>query len=104
MFNFKNMDSEIIYALAKKIPRGKVTTYGELARLLGGRKYSRKVGSILNKNSNPEVPCHRVVYSDGKVGGFRRGQQEKIKILREEGLEIKGEKIVNFEKVLFRFQ
>jgi len=98
------MDYKKVYELTKKVPRGRVTTYGEIARRVGGKKYARAVGKILNKNSNQEVPCHRVVMSNGEVGGFRRGISEKIKILKKEGVKIKGEKIIDFERVLVRFQ
>ena len=98
------MNLKKVYALTRKIPRGKVSTYGELAKAVGGKKYSRAVGSILNQNFNPKVPCHRVVQSDGKVGGFRRGKSEKIKILRKEGIKIKKDKIIDFNNVLVRFQ
>lgn len=98
------MEPKKVYSLAKRIPKGKVTTYGELAKALGSKgRYSRAVGRILNKNTSKEVPCHRVVYSDGRIGGFRGGVEKKIEILRNEGIRIKKGKIENFEKVLFRF-
>lgn len=97
------MNFEKVYSLTKKIPKGKVTTYGELAKkAFGNKKYSRVVGWILNKNSNPEVPCYRVVYSDGKIGGYRKGIKKKIETLKKEGLKIKSGKIINFEKALFK--
>ncbi len=98
------MNSKQVYELTKKIQKGKVTTYGEIARALGNSGYSRAVGNALNKNVNKEVPCHRVVRSDGKVGGFRRGTKKKIEILKNEGIEIKNEKILNFSRVLHKFR
>lgn len=98
------MRAKKVYELTKKIPQGRVTSYGEIAEALGGKKYSRAVGRILNKNFSPEVPCHRVVRADGKVGGFNKGKEKKIKMLKKEGLEFKEDKIVSLEKVLFRFQ
>ena len=63
-------DSEV-YDLLLKIPAGKVSTYGDLAKALGNPLASRQVGRILGRNPNPiKVPCHRVVMSDGKVGGY----------------------------------
>ena len=77
---------EQIYAVVKKIPRGKVLTYKEVARRVGKPKAYRAVGNILNKNFNPKIPCHRVIRSDGKVGNYNRGgSQAKIKILKKEG-------------------
>jgi methylated-DNA-[protein]-cysteine S-methyltransferase len=69
------------------VPRGKVTTYGELARALG--THPRAVGRMLNKNPHPMiVPCHRVINSDGRLGGFATGSLQKERILRNEGIEI----------------
>ena len=63
-------------------------TYKEVAKRAGNEKASRAVGNILHKNHNPKIPCHRVVRSDGKVGGYNRGSEEKVKILRKEGVII----------------
>lgn len=91
-----------VYELTKSIPKGKVSTYRELAHALNCKAY-RAVGNALNKNPHwPEVPCHRIVKSDGTIGGFSRGIKEKIKILRKEGIKIKKNKIINFEKILFK--
>jgi len=97
----------------KLIPNGKVSTYKYIAeKILVDRKinykrlslYCRAVGNALNKNPfSPIVPCHRVVSSDGSVGGFAFGINKKIKMLKSEGLKIKDDKIVDFENVLFSF-
>lgn len=71
-----------------KIPKGKVLTYKEVAQKAGNPRASRAVGNILNKNYNPAVPCHRVVRSDGKTGGYNRGRTEKIRKLKIEGVSI----------------
>ncbi|MFZ2484938.1 MAG: MGMT family protein [Minisyncoccia bacterium] len=76
---------EKIYAIVKKIPRGKVLTYKEVARRVGSARAYRAVGNILNKNTDQKVPCHRVIRSDGKIGGYNRGTASKIKILKREG-------------------
>lgn len=76
---------EKVYGVVKQIPRGKVLTYKEVARRAGKPKAYRAVGNILNKNKNPQVPCHRVIRSDGKIGGYRDGTIFKIKRLKEEG-------------------
>lgn len=66
------------------IPAGSVLTYKEVARMAGRSNAQRAVGNILNKNRNPGIPCHRVIKSDGFVGGYNRGSAEKIaKLLRE---------------------
>ncbi len=86
--------NEKVWELAKKIPKGKVTTYKELAFALGSCNSSRAVGNALNKNPYwPSVPCHRVVKSDYSIGGFSKGTEEKIKLLEKEGVKIKNHKI-----------
>ena len=91
-----------------KIPSGKVTTYGLIAKKLDTKAY-RAVGNACRNNPYaPRVPCHRVVKSDGTIGGFAgktKGKtvQNKIELLRREKIQVKNGKIVDFEKVLFRF-
>lgn len=85
--------SEQVWNLIKKIPKGKVTTYGEIARALGKPGASRAVGQALKRNPYaPEVPCHRVVRSDGTIGGFRganmKDVREKADMLRQEGVSV----------------
>lgn len=77
--------SKTIYDIVRKIPQGKTLTYKEVARLAGRPAAFRAVGNILNKNYNPEIPCHRVVRSDGKAGGYNRGSEQKIIRLTQEG-------------------
>ncbi|KKP69147.1 MAG: methylated-DNA-protein-cysteine methyltransferase [Candidatus Moranbacteria bacterium GW2011_GWE1_35_17] len=74
-----------VFAVVKKIPRGKVLTYKEVAQKIGSPKAYRAVGNALNKNYNKDVPCHRVIKSDGTLGGFRDGTLAKAKILKKEG-------------------
>lgn len=76
---------ERVYNVVKKIPKGRVLTYKEVARLAGSPQAYRAVGNALNKNPFKEVPCHRVIRSNGEIGGFARGTKEKIKILKGEG-------------------
>ena len=91
------------YELLKQVPKGKVTTYKEIAKALNSRAY-RAVGNAMNKNPNSiEVPCHRVVKTDGRLGGYAYGNEKKIALLSEEGVEVKDGKIVNFETILHHF-
>lgn len=82
-----------VYEIVKKIPRGKVLTYKQVAIKLGNIGFVRAVGNALNKNRDKNVPCHRVIRSDGFVGGYARGTKKKIKILEEEEVKIKNGKI-----------
>jgi len=99
-----NLSSEA-YSLLKKIPRGKVTTYSEIARALGNRNLARAVGNALNRNPDlVSVPCHRVVRSDGSVGGYRLGAGKKIELLESEGVDVVDGRIKDFDKCFFFFK
>lgn len=90
------------------IPRGKVTTYRLIAKKLETKAY-RAVGNACRNNPYaPKVPCHRVVKSDGTIGGFAgktsgKTVQNKVELLKKEGVQVKDGKIVDFEKILFKF-
>ena len=79
--------------MVKKIPAGKVLTYKQIAVKLGCAGLARAVGNALNKNKNREIPCHRVVRSDGEVGGYNKGSFQKLKLLDKEGVKISKNKI-----------
>ena len=76
---------EKVYNVVRKIPKGKVLTYKQVAVKMGNPGAARAVGNALNKNRNKDVPCHRVIRSDGKVGGYYWGTVAKAKILKKEG-------------------
>ncbi len=99
----KTINSEDVYSMLLTIPKGKVSTYGDLAKALGNPAASRHVGRILSKNPNPiKVPCHRVVMSNGKIGGYALGTQKKKELLQNEGVIFSDEYIVNeFSKVRY---
>ena len=94
-----------VYNLCKRIPKGKVSTYKEIGKALGKRgQIYRAVGVALNRNPfAPKVPCHRVVSSDGSIGGFATGTKKKIAILKKEGIQVKNNKIVDFKKRLVTY-
>ncbi|MBS3086367.1 MGMT family protein [Candidatus Pacearchaeota archaeon] len=95
--------NERCYSVLKKVPKGKVTTYKEISKALNSKAY-RAVGNAMNKNPYaPRVPCHRVVKSDGFVGGFASGPRNKIKMLKNEGVEVKNNKI-DLSKYLYKFR
>ncbi|MFA6253903.1 MAG: MGMT family protein [Candidatus Paceibacterota bacterium] len=82
--------TEKVLAVVGRIPKGKVLTYGEVAKKAGNAKASRAVGNILNKNHDPAIPCHRVIRSDGKLGGYNRGAKAKADLLKKEGFRKMG--------------
>ncbi|THB65020.1 MAG: MGMT family protein [Gammaproteobacteria bacterium] len=91
------------YDLLLQIPNGKITTYAAIATALNSKAY-RAVGSAMAKNEQLiNIPCHRVVKSNGCVGNYRLGTEEKIKILQKEGIMIKNGKIINFSRYLYSF-
>ncbi|HIH17959.1 MAG TPA: MGMT family protein [Nanoarchaeota archaeon] len=100
----KKNKSEKVYTLLKKVPKGKVTTYKALARACG--LHPREVGRILSKNPYaPQVPCHRVVRTDGSIGGYTwKGKQapgRKAEMLKREGVEFLRGRVVKAN--LFKF-
>jgi methylated-DNA-[protein]-cysteine S-methyltransferase len=94
---------ERCYQLLKLIPRGKVTTYGEIARALNTKAW-RAVGSAMAKNKNLFViPCHRVVRSDGSIGQYALGSDKKASLLMEEGVEVVNGKVKDIGKFIYKF-
>lgn len=78
--------SNKVKQVVMKIPKGTVMTYKEAARLAGNGMAFRAVATIMRKNYDPAIPCHRVIRSDGKVGEYNRGgPKEKLHILLQEG-------------------
>lgn len=93
-----------VYQKLLKVPKGKVTTYGDLAKAVGLKNGQRLIGQIMNKNPFPVIiPCHRVVKSDGQIGGYYYGEKIKTKMLSDEGVLVKNGKIQDWEKAIFRF-
>ncbi len=86
---FANMSFQNkVYHIVKQIPKGETMTYQEVAQIAGSPKLCRAVGNVLNKNHNPNIPCHRVICSNGKAGGYNRGGLLKEKLLQEEKNDI----------------
>jgi methylated-DNA-[protein]-cysteine S-methyltransferase len=78
-----------VYGVVAKIPKGKFMTYKGVATKIGSPNASRAVGTVLSKNYDPNIPCHRVIRSDGRMGGYNRGgTNKKLAILRKEGAKL----------------
>lgn len=92
---------EKVYAILKSVPRGKVTTYGQIALRLGNKNLSRAVGNILHNNPDPgNYPCHRVVNSKGRVAphfAFGGGEAQRL-LLEQEGIVFGADGSVDLEK------
>ena len=83
---------EKVFGVVRKIPKGKTLSYKEVAKQSGRAKAWRAVGNILNKNHDSEIPCHRVIRSNGRVGGYNRGLNKKVKLLQHEKAYFKKER------------
>ncbi len=93
-----------VLGLVRQIPKGKVTTYKMIAKVLRRPKAQRAVGNALNKNPKPiKIPCHRVVRSNGQIGSYKLGQRKKIKLLEREEIIIKNKRVQELDKYLFRW-
>lgn len=79
--------TEKVLWVVELIPKGKTLSYAEVARRVGSPKAFRTVGSVMRKNYNQNIPCHRVIRSDGTAGGYNRGgMRAKLRKLRAEGV------------------
>jgi O-6-methylguanine DNA methyltransferase len=78
--------SDKVYEVVKQIPKGKVLTYKQVAEKMGNPKAYRAVGSALKKNKDSSIPCHRVIRTNGDVGGYNGLKGKKIPLLQQEGV------------------
>jgi len=93
-----------VYKKLLEVPKGQITTYGDLAKAVGLKNGQRVIGQIMNKNPYPVIiPCHRVVMSTGKIGGYAYGEHVKTKMLDDEGIQIENGKVVNLKNTLYKF-
>ena len=87
-----------VYKKLLKVQKGKVTTYGDLAKAVGLKNGQRVIGMIMKNNPFPVIiPCHRVVKFNGEVGGYAYGKKIKSNMLSKEGITIKNGKILDFD-------
>ncbi|MBI2635274.1 MAG: MGMT family protein [Parcubacteria group bacterium] len=75
---------EKVFRAVRRVSKGRTATYKEIAQEAGKPKAWRAIGNILNKNFDPKIPCHRVIRSDGKIGGYNRGADKKTLLLKKE--------------------
>ena len=96
--------SQQVYKKLLEVPEGNVTTYLELSKAVGLKNGQRVIGQIMKNNPFPAiVPCHRVVKSDGKIGGYAYGQNVKANMLKKEGIKIQNGKILDWNKTFYQF-
>ena len=102
--NSKNNFNNRCYKIVSSIPKGKISTYGDIAKVLGTKAY-QAVGNAMAKNPNLiSIPCHRIVRSNSMVGGYVLGTDKKVKLLKREGVAVRNGKIVDFDNIIHRFK
>lgn len=89
-FKFQDNFKEKVIEVVKKIPKGSALSYKEVAKLAGNSRAARAVGMIMKNNHDKDVPCHRVIRSDGTLGGYNGNLGEKSALLRKEGFKFKS--------------
>ena len=93
-----------VYKKLLEVPKGKVTTYGDLAKAVGVKKGQRVIGTIMKKNPFPVIiPCHRVVKFNGEIGDYVYGKKIKSNMLLREGIKISNGKILDFDEKKYYF-
>lgn len=91
--------SDTVRDVVRKIPRGQVLSYVQVALLAGNPGAARAVGTVMRHNFDESVPCHRVIQSSGEVGEYNRGGSEaKIRLLKQEGVVFMTETKVCIDK------
>ncbi|HEV8394474.1 MAG TPA: MGMT family protein [Vicinamibacterales bacterium] len=93
-----------VLAAVRRIPRGRVATYGDIAELVGAPGAARAVGNVMRGCGDPSVPCHRVIAAAGALGGYGGYLDRKRQLLRAEGLEVTPTRIRGFAEVRWPVQ
>jgi O-6-methylguanine DNA methyltransferase len=88
-----------VLSVVRRIPAGRVTTYGDVATLAGAPRAARAVGTVMRECRDPALPCHRVIAAGGGLGGFGGSLQLKRERLRAEGLEVTATRVRRFQEI-----
>ena len=91
-----------VIAVVRRIPTGRVATYGDVAEAAGYPRAARAVGNVMKGCNTPGVPCHRVVAANGGIGGYGGNESMKRALLRAEGLSVSSKRISNFSERRWR--
>jgi methylated-DNA-[protein]-cysteine S-methyltransferase len=91
-----------VLAVVRRVPRGRVSTYGDVAALAGRPRAWRAVGTIMRECRDPSVPCHRVIAAGGALGGFGGSLQLKRERLRAEGIDVGVARVRRFNEIRFQ--
>ena len=88
-----------VLSIVRRVPPGRVTTYGDVAALAGAPRAARAVGTVMRNCRDPRVPCHRVIAAGGGLGGYGAFLHVKRDLLRAEGLEVGVARVRRFKEV-----
>ena len=91
-----------VLAAVRRIPPGRVATYGDIAALAGSPRAARAVGTVMRDCRDPRVPCHRVIAAGGELGGYGGNLQVKRELLRAEGLDVGVRRVRHFAAARWR--
>jgi O-6-methylguanine DNA methyltransferase len=91
--------SRRVLAVVRRIPPGRVASYGDVARLAGRPRAARAVGNVMKDCGRPDVPCHRVIAAGGRLGGYGGSEVLKRSLLVAEGIVVSGSRIRELERV-----
>ncbi|HEX3702485.1 MAG TPA: MGMT family protein [Vicinamibacterales bacterium] len=94
--------SSRVLSIVRRIPPGRVATYGEVAALAGQPRAARAVGNVMRGCSRRDVPCHRVIAAGGRVGGYGGNIALKRALLTAEGILVSGSRIRELDRVRWR--
>jgi len=96
--------SSRVRSVVRRIPHGRVATYGDVAAAAGRPLAHRAVGNIMRETRDSSIPCHRVIAAGGKLGGYGRDLFTKRALLLQEGVVVAGSRIRNFEEVRWKIR
>ena len=94
--------SPLVLSIVRRIPPGRVATYGDVARLAGRPLACRAVGNIMRECRRPDIPCHRVIAAGGRLGGYGGQESMKRSLLLAEGVPVSGSRVRELERVRWR--
>ena len=96
--------SHRVLSVVRRIPPGRVASYGEVAKLAGRPRAARAVGNIMRSCGRPDIPCHRVIAAGGRLGGYGGSEVLKRSLLVAEGIVVSGSRVRDLERVRWRPQ
>jgi len=91
--------SQRVLAVVRRIPPGRVASYGDVAEMAGRPRAARAVGNIMRECRRPDVPCHRVIAAGGRLGGYGGRESMKRALLLAEGVVVSGSRVRDLDRI-----